>query len=104
MLAVLAHTPVPGRHVAALLAVLLEARRHGRRCSPPAPAYLGGVWGGVEARRCLGGNPSGRGMVRPYKVGACGAGRRIGAKAARAVGFGLVLGFCFGAAQEDDGL
>jgi hypothetical protein len=45
MLAVLAHTPVPGRHVAALLAVLLEARRHGRRCSPPAPAYLGGVWG-----------------------------------------------------------
>jgi hypothetical protein len=43
-------------------------------------------------------------MVRPYKVGACGAGRRIGAKAARAVGFGLVLGFCFGAAQEDDGL
>jgi hypothetical protein len=42
MLAVLAHTPVPGGHMAALLAVLLEARRHGRRCSPPL-AYLRGV-------------------------------------------------------------
>jgi hypothetical protein len=95
MLAVLAHTPVPGGHVAALLAVLLEARRHGRRCSPPPPrSYLGGVGGGVEAGRCLGGNPSGWGMVRPYKVGAWGGGRRMRGRGARAIGFGP-LGFCF---------
>jgi len=57
VLPVLADTAVPGGHVAALLAVLLEARRHRRRRSPPT--YLGSAWEGRSGGGAgSGGNPS----------------------------------------------
>jgi hypothetical protein len=50
VLPVLADAAVPRRHVTALLPVLLQARRHRRRSTPP------GV--GVGGEGVVGGNPS----------------------------------------------
>ena len=57
VLPVLPDTAVPGGHVTALLAVLLEAGRHRRR-SPPT--YLGSAWEGSSG----GGGGSGGGNPR----------------------------------------